>query len=54
MIQTYKEINKLHLLKSHADECIALFFTWLVFQWAYLLHIYLTLLFKSHIYIHCT
>lgn len=26
MIQTYEKVNKLHLLKSHANECIAFFF----------------------------
>lgn len=26
MIQTYEDMNKLHLLKSHANDCIALFF----------------------------
>lgn len=26
MIQTYEEVNKLHLLKSHANEYIAFFF----------------------------
>lgn len=32
MIQTYEEVNKLQLLKSHANECIAFFSLLVVFQ----------------------
>lgn len=32
MIQTYEEVNKLQLLKSHANEYIAFFSLLVVFQ----------------------
>lgn len=54
MIQTYEKVNKLHQLKSHANEGIDFFFTLMVFRWAYVSQVYLTLLFKSYMYICCT
>lgn len=54
MIQTYEDINKVHLFKSHVNELITLFFYPVGSSVSInILHVFVTFSFRGYMYIYC-